>query len=194
LTHPERNAGGLLVVRGNDIKIGKELIDAITIYKPLYDMRDRKKTKAVLHEDGGGITITEPSVASFLIKEVAAIHNLEGNDNCVPTEQAHKITATGIQTNEVRGTKQVHFMFPDGVTCKSDHYNTKNGRLKNNFRLLSSIVEKKPKPVDNIVQLVPYIFWKVTIDGEARNLESQTSDNDEDDLENAKTRMSNMKI
>jgi hypothetical protein len=56
LDHPECNTGGLLVVQGND--------------KPLFDMRDCKMTKAVLHEDGGGIPITEPSVASFLVKEV----------------------------------------------------------------------------------------------------------------------------
>jgi hypothetical protein len=182
------------VVRGNDIKIGSELIDAITIYKPLFDMRDRKKTKAVLHEDGGGITITEPSVASFLIKEVAELHMLEEPTNCVPTEQAHKIAATDIQTREIRKNKQVHLMFPDGITCKLDHFNNKNGKLKNNFRLLKVIVEKKADPANNIIQLIPFIFWKVTIDGESRHLERQTSDDDDDDFEKAQTRMSNMRI
>jgi len=195
LNHPERNPGGLLVVRANNIKVDKELIDAITFYKPLFDMRDSKKVKAVLHENGGGLTITEPSVPTYLVKEVVEIHLLEGDKDCVPTQQAHSIAATNIQTKEARQDKQVHLMFPAGIICKLDHFNgKKNRKLKNNFRMIETIVEKRKSPDKDRVQLTPFIVWKLTIDGEARHLEQQASDDSDDDWDAASKRMSSMQV
>jgi hypothetical protein len=59
LEYPERNAAGMLVFRANDIEIKNELVDVIRIYKPLFDMRDILKTKAVLSPDGDYIKVTD---------------------------------------------------------------------------------------------------------------------------------------
>jgi hypothetical protein len=120
------------------------------------------------------------------------IHKLEGSNNC--TEQDHRIAATAIQTKEVHGSKKVHLMFPDGVTCKSNHHNNKNGKLKNNFRLLTPIIEKKANPKDNIIQTVPCLFWEVTSDGESCHLKRQTSDDDDHDFKKAQKHLSNLRI
>ena len=76
LEYPERNTGGMLVLRANDIEVDSELIDSITIFKPLFDLRDYKKTKAILHENGGGISVFEPSVPTYLVNKVQKIHKL----------------------------------------------------------------------------------------------------------------------
>jgi hypothetical protein len=77
MDYPKRNPNGMMVFHANDMKVDKELIDCITIYKPLFNARDIKKTKAMLHEDGGGILVTEPSVPTYMIKKVKEIHSVE---------------------------------------------------------------------------------------------------------------------
>jgi hypothetical protein len=39
---------------------------------PLFDVGDFKKFKAVLHEDGGGFSLVQPTPPCFIIKEASA--------------------------------------------------------------------------------------------------------------------------
>ena len=61
---PEKNPGGMFVIRENKVKdeTGKFLSDKIAIYKPLYDPRDRLSIKCQLQEDNSGITFFDTSV------------------------------------------------------------------------------------------------------------------------------------
>ena len=196
LKYPELNPNGMMVFRANDIECNTELIDTITIYKPLFDGRDIKKTKAVLHEDGGGITITEPHVPHYMINEVKQIHQLEGQEGlCIPTMRVHRIAATDIRTKPMRREKQVALYFPDESTCKIDNVNKHSGnKLKNNFRMLNIVLSEKGEDGEPLVQLVPFLYWKLTIDGETRQLERSTSEDSDDDFTQAQSRMSSMKL
>jgi hypothetical protein len=193
IDYPERNPYGMFAFRTNDVLLGTELIDIISIYKPLVDSRDKKGTKATLHEDGCGFTVTEPSVPSFLIKNVLEIHALEGNDVCQPTKQTHQVAANNIFSKAVRQNKQVNFMFPDGITCSADNFNNqKNGKLKNQFRVLDVLVLAAAGGRPAIKETIPFIFWKITIENEARHLERQQSEDSDDDYAKARERMENM--
>jgi hypothetical protein len=196
LKYPELNPNGMMVFRVNDIEHNGELIDTITIYKPLFDGRDIKKTKAHLHEDGGGITITEPPVPHYMINDVKAIHQLEGKEGlCLSTMRVHRITATDIKTKPMRCEKQSTLYFPDEVTCKMDNFNKHGGnKLKNNFRMLNIVLSEKGEDGEPLVQLVPFLYWRLTIDGESRHLERSTSEDSDDNFTQAQSRMSSMKL
>lgn len=69
LEFPERN-NGMLVIQAADIVCqAKELVNSLTIFKPVYDARDAKTKKitASLLPDGSGILVMEPTVPSYLL-------------------------------------------------------------------------------------------------------------------------------
>jgi hypothetical protein len=83
LEFPERNPDRMMTFGVNNIEVDKELIDLITIYKPLFVARDYKKAKAILQDDGDRFLVTKPTVPFFMIKEVMELHSLvEGKHAC----------------------------------------------------------------------------------------------------------------
>jgi hypothetical protein len=201
IERPENNVNGIMVVKGSEIIVGgKEVVDALTIYKPLYDVRDykAKKVKASLLADGTGITVTEPTVPFYFIQNAGQIYDLEGAKACESTARTHAIAATGIKTNNNRQIKQVTLKFPDGITCNNDNFNkstTKDGslKLKNNLRMMPVQMDKDDKG-DPITTTIAFVFWKVSIDGEARHLNADAASDSDEDLDDAFKRMQNMKI
>lgn len=178
----------MFIYRTNDIEKGLELVDSIRIYKPLFDARDFKKTKAVLSPDGDYIKITEPSTPAYLIKEVDILHDLEGTNQCIPSLREHKIIATDIKTKDWRQTKSTILTLPDDLACKIDHFGNTKGKLKANFRM------QKLKVSGSLEQVITFVFWQVAIDREARRLERQDSDDSEDAYDNAAKRMSGLNL
>jgi hypothetical protein len=192
LEHPERNPTGMFEYKANDIEInlGTELVDAIVIFKPIFDARDKKKIKAVLSPDGTHITVTEPSVPTYLVDHVSQIHQMDRSDMCIPSKRAHQVIATDIKSKEARQTKKSLYFFPAGMRCKTNHFSNTVSKLKNNFRLMD-VVLMKDAAGKEVKQLVSFIFWKVTINQESRHLKRQNSD-DSEDLADTFKRMSAM--
>jgi hypothetical protein len=168
IKRPENHKNGIMVLRGYKIVNGKEVIDFLTIYKPLFDVRDanESKIKASLLSDGTGITITEPTLPTYFFTEVKEMHDLEGDDLCVPLFRAHAVAATGIKMRDSGRLIQSTLRFPVGIKCYSEHVNSsdKNSnslRLKSNLRVLKvDVGELNGSPIENCVH---YIFWKVAI-------------------------------
>ena len=55
----------------------KEVVDVVSVYKCAVDARDAMAIKAEMLEDGTDILVSQPSVPSFLIKDVNQMHELE---------------------------------------------------------------------------------------------------------------------
>jgi hypothetical protein len=190
LDQPEQNCNGMLVLKTVDIMVGDtEQIDVITIFKPLYDPRDIKNIKAVLDADGGAITLTEPVVPCYFLKEVKEMHTLEdalagGTKGCILTKRSHMLAATNVQAKDLRAQKKTILRFPEGIICKHDG----KGKLKNNFRMLKAKMSAgEPHPVQ-------WVFWKLIIDSERRHLERQASEDSDDGFAEAQKRMSAMNV
>jgi hypothetical protein len=83
-------------------------------------------------------------------------------------------------------------IFPDGIKCKVGKIPGLL-KMKNQFRLIK--VPGAGKQVDNKkgdgtnIQVLAYIVWRLIVDGEARMIEKQDSE-DSDDYEQAYKRMS----
>jgi hypothetical protein len=145
------------------------------------------KTKAVLSPDGDYIKVTEPSIPTYLRKDVEAIHKLEGTV-CIPVKREHKIIATDIKTKDWQQSKETILNLPEGVICKADYFGNTKGRLKNEFRTIQFKVS------DSMNQVAPFLFWQISIDREARRLERQDSEDSEDPFAAAQKRMSEINI
>jgi hypothetical protein len=196
LDFPEMNPAGMMAFRVNNIEIDKkELIDSISIYMPLCDGRDYKNIKAVLHDNGGGFLVTEPAVPFYMIKEVAQLHSLEGKNVCEDAMKMHKMVATAISKKQ-RHEKQVHFLFPDGIVCKANHFSNSKAKMKMNFRMMDILLKKGDPQLQtaDVVQTVAFVFWRIAIDQEARHLERAASEDLEDEFTKATQCMSQMQI
>jgi hypothetical protein len=141
------------------------VVDVVTVYKSVTDMRDFKEYKATLLEDGTGFTLMEPSVPRFFL-DAEDLHDLEGKDMVWEIKKDHLLHSTAIEKRHNRQSKEGTFHFPDGVCCTALHFdNQPNGTLQNQFR----VHQVESKEGSGKFQDVAYIFWKMTVDQEARH-------------------------
>ena len=182
-TYGTQNRDGMMVLRTNDVVKGQEVFDLITIYKPLLDPDDHKSVKATLHDDGRGITIAEPSVPGFIIKDWQTMHELEHTSKCELTVKSHNLAVAQVRNSPFLLQKKTTFSFPDCITCKPAN-NTGKNKLKNEFRMLRSEPDR-----NGLQTLRYYIYWTLIIDREPRLLSTQDS-NDSDAIGDAVKRMS----
>ena len=198
IENPENNRNGILVIRGNEVVVNDatEMVDVLTIYKPLFDLRDAEKSKACLLPDWRGIQITEPKVPLCFSENAKDMHRMEGkNQICEPTLRAHLAAANDIRKQPRRQQKQVIMRFPDGLTCNAQHFNGKNKhepcKLKNNVRTMETVSMKEKDIFSGEREktaTVQFIFWKVVIEAAPRRLEDDTEE-ESDGLKDAFTRM-----
>ena len=187
-----------MVIKGSKIVIGTELVDALTIYKPIYDARDfkSKKIKASLLSDGTGIVFTEPSLPFFFTSEITQMHELEGRSSCASTLRKHTVVANAIKGNIHRQTKEVTLLFPDGMTCNNRHFNGNPNEfsrgLKSNFRMLEVQIDQDLHT--NYMDKCNYVFWKVVIDGEAQIMETARDSDEDDEWNTAFERVEKLRI
>lgn len=180
------------MIVAKDVLKNHQLLDVVTIIMPLQDMRDamKKKITASLLHDGSGMVITVPSVPSYLIHKVDALHGLEAAKNkCEKTGNAHKALANAIKTNPERSIKKIILKFPLGVKCKTEFFNHKDlYKLKLNIRLLKDNVDMGSGT--NIEVTNCFIFWKLVVDQETRSVQEDTGNESDDDLNESIQRMS----
>jgi hypothetical protein len=200
---PEKNPFGIMVFRANAVEHDGQLIDKVTIMKPLYDPRDRKSLKATLDEDGTGITYTELSSPSYLFKDADLIHETEKEHTtaglaCEKTCQAHQVAANSIQSKEELRLQRVRLNFPDEVSCKiftqADKKASKKGnKLKNNFRMVEVKIGESAD-CENLMWEAPYVVWVFVINSEARHLKRQESEDSDDDFKISTKRMNKVSM
>jgi hypothetical protein len=96
---------------------------------------------------------------------------------------------------EVRKLKEIHYEFPEGVLCSTDHHgNQKDGLLNKNFRMMEVLVSGTRGNSDQELEWVKQVFFKLTVESEARLLEAKTATKKKNFREEARERMSSMKI
>jgi hypothetical protein len=195
LEHPENNEG-MLVLKGVEIMISQEVLDAITIIRPLEDVDDFRKgrVQAQLLPDRSGIKFTLPSVPSYLLdaKDIKSLYALDGNGACTATKRAHDVAATDIQLSDDRRLRHIIAYFPEGTTCSNRHFNdgVDGLNLKTRLVMFQNKLTFKGKPP--IPSLKPHVQWKVVVDtGRTRRTAPISGDFDAD-LENALGRMQAM--
>jgi hypothetical protein len=100
-------------------------------------------------------------------------------------------------TNRVRQVKQLVLRFPNGIECTNSHYNKRKNRddrkLKNNLRMLDVEVGKDSEG-DPEIHNMSYLYWKVVIKGEEQMLVAEAQSESDDEWEDARQRMSNMRL
>lgn len=132
LDRPENNANSIFAVRGKDVVVDDiSVMDTITIYKPIFDPRDRAKVEVSLLSDGSGIEMKEPTVPTFFFTQVEDMYELDSDEErCASTILAHSVAATAIKNQVHRQSKRVVIEFPDGITCNKDFFNEAGDGLK----------------------------------------------------------------
>jgi hypothetical protein len=199
---PENNVYNISCHLGPNVKNGGEILNTISIYLPVLDVRDyhNKKYKAVLLSDRTGIRVTIPTLPQYQVDHVEEIHALEGSGACESTLLMHTAQAKAIKKRTIRQTKHLILSFPFGMTCNNKHFNYKNSvdeevkmKLKVTFRLLA-VDSKKEDEETPKVHTKAYVFWKIVIDGEKRYYEDSEEDSSEDDFADAELRMSNLSV
>jgi hypothetical protein len=184
---PTMNPNGMLVLRSDNLVSERDMIDCVTIIKPLFDARDQSHIKAELFHDGTGFQVLEPCIPTYMVKDLVVMGCLEVEDNFeIALRAQHKVAATRTREH-VRKTK---FFFPEGIKCKVGKV-PGVFKMKNQFRLIQ--VPDAGKKGSKIQQVLPYIVWRLIVDGEARTIEKQDSE-DSDDYERAYQRMSKLNV
>ena len=81
------------------------------------------------------------------------------------------------------------------MTCNASRFNGDSNKsslkLKNNLRMLETVVNKNPDG-DNVMGTVQWLIWKVVIEGAPRILNS-SDDESNDDFEDARKCMGMLK-
>jgi hypothetical protein len=172
--HPERNPNGMFAFTTPNVDVPNsttdEVVHVATVYKAVTDMRDMGEFGATLLEDGSGFILMEPSVPRFIL-EPEDLHDLEGEELCVEVMKSHQLNFTAIDKRKNRQSKQGTFHFPHDIQCTRAHFgNHPNGTLQNQFRVLTVAVQAGK------TQDIPFIFWKITIDQEARHTRNHKVD------------------
>lgn len=190
LDYPEQNVDGMMVFRDNNIDIGEELFDILTIFKPLKDPRDYKLTKLVLGADGESLTLTEPSVPSYFVDTVDQIHAQETQDEeeYKGTRKQHRVLATLLKNDDKRKLKSTVFVLPYGIKLKLDHFGNTLSKLQANYRCVKVKLNSTRKAEPS------YMWWKIIIDGESRKLKDDAAAEEDDPFERAHQRMSGLAI
>jgi hypothetical protein len=194
---PERNPTGVFAFLTPNVMLhSKEVVDVVWIYKCAVDARDAMDIKAQMLEDGTGILVTQPSVPSFMIKDVKQMHDADMAEAFAePLLRDHLVQANAIDKRKERQSQQVEYKFPPGITCNTNHFKSKpsDNRLRNNKRLCKVTVIPGAAKGDPPIQTqdIPFILWRMTVDKEDRHVEQQDSDSDED-LATMYARTSNM--
>lgn len=159
LSDPTRNPDGMIVVRANNIVDGNELYDKLTIYRPIIDARDYRQVSVVLHEGGGGFSITEPSVPKCFYEEVDDIQvQLEQTKHCELTETSHRVMSMQLKGQKVVNIKETNFFFPDDISCIPEKFGNTKAKIVTNIKLLPIKVGKKG------VAMVTYLVFRLKID------------------------------
>jgi hypothetical protein len=177
---PQKNNGMLVYLC--DVVVGNEMVESVTILKPIFDMRDAKNKNitATLLGDGSGIRVSEPTVPSCL---------LDGpHGDCRLSKIAHAVVAKSIKKKEAglartRQFKTVILRFPDGKTCNSKHFNKKGTHFLNNNIEVKGLDIKGKDPKKILMESkVAFMTWKVAVDGTTRDF-NDSDDEDGDDEE-----------
>jgi hypothetical protein len=92
-----------LPILGKKVKILKEVVDKLTIFKAIQDVRDytSRKYKACLLPDMTGSTVTKLTFAGFLVTNIEAIYNAEQTEGFEATKHAHKVIATSLKAKSL---------------------------------------------------------------------------------------------
>jgi hypothetical protein len=198
--YPERNPPGVFAFMTPNVMLdSKEGVDVVSVYKCAVDARDAMAIKAEMLEDGTGILVSQPSVPSFLIKDVKQMHELDKDEGFTESlMRDHLVTANAIDKRKEHQTQQVEFRFPPGITCNTKHFKNKpaDNRLRNNKRLCTVTVipgaTKGAAPIQT--QDIPFILWRMTVDKEDRHVELVDDSDLDEDLASMYARTSNMRI
>lgn len=193
---PIRNPVTIFPIRGAGVKDGNKLVDKLSIWVSVIDIRDVKAGlyKGRLTADFDGVIITRPSLPRAL-REVDCMHDLEDKE-CIPTKTAHEVAATEIEINDDIETTEDTYWFPKEhgvqITCNNKHFNDSVDSdpysLTMYFRLRDvEIGKKQAKCCDDscgvnlvckvcnkidhelsVVQFIPFVVFKMAINGEEK--------------------------
>jgi hypothetical protein len=157
----------------------KQVVDKLSIYMPIIDIKDYSEGRysARLCQDGGGIIISEPTIPHFFWEDPDEIQSLvDGTNVCTVTRLAYRVIATRVQeTKEIR-THEVEYRFDKDITCNNEFFNLDvNGGPPNTpLKLIAKmVVQKRVLGVDSlgkdIVDYMPFVVWRMAIDGDEVN-------------------------
>jgi hypothetical protein len=171
---PWENPYGILVASGRSITKGAVMLDNVSIYFPIACVRDvhEKKVTAELLPSNNGIRITMPTIPSVLVSTacIEKMHKQVSSGFCLPSQNAHKAVANEIKDKKhhERCMKQIIFLFPDGMTCNTSHFNYKAGgpKLKNHFLVADDSIELNA--TNAMIIQEHYILWKLVIENHTR--------------------------
>jgi hypothetical protein len=195
IENPERNPMDIWVSHGEKIKQGKFIVDALTIYKHIADVRDAETAAlydAHLVDDGRALSVTMPSVPAYFLKNMPSMKHNESSDAIEEIFLDHSIKLTAVLSDRARQKKIVKMYFPDGMQCSSEFFNgaTKKAtnKVQKNIRMVK-IRTYKNSTGDEVPVLASYVSWTVAIDGSLRMTSADDSDDEDNMVMDALKRM-----
>jgi hypothetical protein len=194
IENPERNPMDIWVSHGENIPIDDYVVDALTIYKHIADVRDAETPsfyEAKLVEDGRALLVTMPSVPNYFLKNMVQMKANEANTAIDEIFLDHSIKMTTVMANRDRQKKTVKMYFPDGITCNTEHFNNanqKSNKVNKKIRLVKLRSLSAAPGGPEIPILASYVAWTVAIDGSLR-LTTTSNNNGDDPFADAIKRM-----
>jgi hypothetical protein len=188
----KKSINGEKNVKGTEITIGKEVINAVTIIRPLEDAEDFRKgrIKAQLLPDRSGIMFSLPSVLAYLLDptDIKPLYALDGNGVCAATRRTHEIVTTDLQVDDEHRLRRIIARFPTGITCSNRHFNNGedgNHNLKTHFHMYKN--DQVLKGGKKVAYPKAHIRWKLVVEtGRTRRTAPATSgENYDADIEKA---------
>jgi hypothetical protein len=179
-------------------------MDAFGIYHFLTDPRgmDTQYNKnfcvATLENNGGGVSITLPTVPFGVVHNLSAMDEQESKrgGSCDMTSLALSELAAAVSSDKSRQTKTVMIHLPEGMHGCNEHLNGpeisligKGNHLSTKGRMLPyqmSIGNKK-----NGEFILTYVFWKIPIKNSIRIIDHVSVTNNDDIFNDAITSMYN---
>ena len=141
-----------------------------------------------------------PKAPTFLLDSVKQIHQLEGEGICLTSSRKHGEEGAEILADENCRVLKLGLSLPDGMLVSIDRFNEviENGfvvgkQLQSHFRILE-VPFAKNEHGDSVTQLIPFIHWKFLIVGSERAKTFVKPKPKKDMLQDAVSRLSNLKL
>ena len=167
----------------NDGNGKNEVVEVITLYQGAVDSRDGEDNKFIAKLDASGksVQVFEPTPKLFS-NNVDAMHQLEGGDMCEKTKMAHQIQATALLrqsgvTNAKTIPKSKILLFPEGIECTTDIYNSSETLQLRGPALRKARTRTKPDSAGNPTEgQAAYVFWKMAVKGSRKVVTETVAD------------------
>jgi hypothetical protein len=173
---PWMNAENIFALKSVNVQVkidGEEFtVTKITIYVPVYDMRDLQQGRysASLSPDGSVIRLKLPSIPFLFYQDAKKFQAREKSRECKQTVTAHRKVVSKMISDEKKGVKTVSLMLDDESVNNSQFNEGKADELAL-VRRVRRCAQAWKHNGEKFTQEFTYVTYEVVVDGTEEKLD-----------------------